>query len=124
MKLKQDLLTKALAEIIYFMSNEMYIEGGRTYSNGEPLEPERDSRAVQLSDVARVIEKYMNRSIPKKKANKRISKLLKEFEECPGVPGDEGNYVFKRYKTLEELEGDTGSTKEALKIIKAGKHRI
>jgi len=121
MKLKQNLLNRALAELVHYMANELNIEGGRTYPNGEPLEPERDARTIQLSDVARVIEEHINGAISPTTANNLIGELMQEFNEVGGV---EENYVFKRYKPLEVLESQTGSTEEALKIIRAGKHRI
>ncbi len=121
MKIKQDILTKALAELVHYMAHELYIEGGETDENGNLLEPERDARTIQLSDVALTINKYMDGLISKKQANKKLWSLMDEFNDN-GYERE--NHVFKRYKTLECLATETQDIKKALEIIKNGGHRI
>ena len=121
MNIKQDILTKALAELVYFMAHEQYIEGGRTDEKGNPLEPERDDRIVQLSDVALIINKYMDGIMSKKKANKKLWSLINEINN---IAGERENYIFKRFKMLEDLATETQDIKSALEIIKEGRHRI
>ena len=121
MKIRQDILNRALAELVHYMAHELYIEGGQTDEDGNPLEPERDARTMQLSGVAKIIYTYMGGRLPRKYANEKLWRIMDEFVK----EGNENeNYIFKRYKPLECLVTETQDIKKALKIIKEGRHRI